>query len=97
MTQKIRGTSEDFQYISIDDPSLVFTTYDLGVSSALMCVGFELLSLDKENPRKALFVFRKDDGIEDSANLYLTNKLNVRARSYFDMIKALKNRLYGSL
>jgi hypothetical protein len=46
-----------WRYIPLDDPSVVFTTYDLGVSTALLCAGFELLSVDKENPRKALFIF----------------------------------------
>jgi hypothetical protein len=73
----------------------VFTNYDLGVSAALLCAGFELLSVDKENPRKALFVFRKQAGIEDIANRYFADRLEVKARSFFDHLKALKNKLYA--
>lgn len=82
-------------YIPLDDPSIIFTTYDLGVSTALLCTGFELLSIDKENPRKALFIFQKVDGIEDVANKYFADKLEVKARQFFDTIKALKNKLYS--
>ena len=98
MTRKKRQSSEDeeWQYIPLDDPSVVFTTYDLGVSTALLCAGFELLSVDKnDNPRKALFIFQKEDGIEDVADQYFSDRLDVKARSFFDHLKALKNKLYS--
>ena len=80
---------------SLMDPSFVWTTYDLGVSSALMCSGFELLALDKTNPRKALFIFRRTDQIDEIADQYFADRLEVKARSFFDAVKALKNRLYS--
>ena len=73
----------------------VFSTYDLGVSAALLCADFELLSVDKENPRKALFIFQKAAGIEDVADRYFSDRLEIKARSYFDHLKALKNKLYS--
>jgi len=73
----------------------VWTTYDLGVSTALLCKGFELLSLDKKNPKKALFYFRKEAGIDDTVKDYFADKLKVKARSFFDHLKALKNTLYS--
>ncbi len=80
---------------SLEDGSVVFTTYDLGVSTALLCAGFELLSVEKSNPRKALFVFRKEVGIEEVTDKYFADRLEVKARSYFDHLKALKNKLYS--
>ncbi len=73
----------------------VWTTYDLGVSAALLCDGFKLLSIDKTNQKKALFVFRKEVGIDDTANDYFADKLKLNTRKYFDQLKALKNRLYS--
>lgn len=89
------SANEEWKYIPLDDPSVVFTTYDLGVSTALLCAGFQLLSVDKKNVRKALFVFKKDDGIEDVADRYFSDRLEVKARSFFDHLKALKNKLYS--
>lgn len=83
------------QEIQPDDSLPVFTTYDLGVSAALLCVDFELSSVNKENPRKALFIFKKIEGIEEAANKYFSNRLEIKARSYFDHLKALKNKLYS--
>lgn len=73
----------------------VWTTYDLGVSAALLTYGYKLLSIDKKNPKRALFVFRKDGDIDDTANAYFADKLELNARYYFDHLKALKNRLYS--
>lgn len=97
MTRKKNQSSqnEEWRYIPLDDPSVVFTTYDLGVSTALLCAGFELLTVEKDNPRKALFIFRKEDGIEDVVDRYFSDRLEVKARSFFDHLKALKNKLYS--
>lgn len=92
---KWSSSNEEWEYVPLDDPSVVFTTYDLGVSTALLCVGFELLSVDKDNPRKAMFIFKKVGGIEDVANRYFSDRLEVKARSFFDHLKALKNKLYS--
>ncbi|PIR12771.1 hypothetical protein COV49_04315 [Candidatus Falkowbacteria bacterium CG11_big_fil_rev_8_21_14_0_20_39_10] len=81
--------------IPLDDPAYVFTTYDLGCSTALLCVDFKLLSIEKTNPKKALFVFRRKVGIEETANSYFADRLEVKARSFFDHLKALKNKLYS--
>jgi hypothetical protein len=79
----------------LDDPESVWTTYDLGVSTALLCADFELVAVERSNPRKALFVFKKESGIEETANSYFSDRLKVKARSFFDNLKALKNKLYS--
>lgn len=78
-----------------NDPAF-FTTHDLGVTAALICSGYELMAVDKENPNRALFIFRRDKEIEEIINAYWADKLEVKARRYFDSIKATKNKLYSS-
>jgi hypothetical protein len=97
MAIKKKGVKESKTKLSpsLEDGSVVFTTYDLGVSTALLCAGFELLSVDKKNAKKALFIFKRKDGIEDIVDFYFSNVLNVKARSFFDNLKALKNKLYS--
>ncbi len=90
-----KGKKLPSDYVPLDDPAFVWTTYDLGVSAALLCADFELLSVEKSNPRKAMFVFRREVGIEETSNKYFGNTLKVKARSYFDHLKALKNKLYS--
>lgn len=77
-------------------PKKVWTTYDLGVAAALLCFSYELYSLDRTNPRKVLFVFRHSAKIDDTANAYIADRLELNARAFFDQLKALKSRLYGA-
>ena len=79
---------------NIEDQSNVFTTYDLGVSASLLTLGYKLKNLDRTN-RRALFVFEYKKGIEQSANKFYADELRVKARSYFDSLKALKSKLYS--
>ena len=76
-------------------PKKVWTTYDLGVAAALLCLGYELWSLDRTNPRKVLFTFRYSEKVDDVANAYIADRLELNARAFFDQLKALKNRLYS--
>jgi hypothetical protein len=73
----------------------VWTTYDLGVAAALLCLGYELLSLNRANARKVLFVFKQEEKIDDVANSYVADRLELNARAFFDQLRALKNRLYN--
>jgi len=93
--KNIKINDKDWKYVPTEYDCDLFTTYDIGVSSALLCSGFELLNVDKENPQKALFVFRLEDDIEQTANQYFSDTLEVRARSFMDHLKALKNLLYN--
>ncbi len=95
MTRENTRASREPEYIPLDDPTLVWTTYDLNCSAALVCKGFELLSVGRENPRKCLFIFKKQDGIEELWDLYWSDRLDIKARAYADTLKAIKNKLYS--
>ena len=81
--------------VDLNDPAIVWTSYDLGVAVALLYLGYELLSLDRSSARKVLFIFRRDERIDDIANSYFADKLELNARAFFDQLKALKSRLYS--
>jgi len=73
----------------------VYKTYDLACAAALISEGFILLTLDKENPRKVQFVFNESNHIVEVIDKYWSDKLKVNARTFFDNIKMLKNRIYS--
>lgn len=81
--------------VPADDHAHFLFTFDLGLSAALICASFSLVSLDRENLRKVQFVFRRNDGMDDVIDAYWANRLEVKARTYFDTLKMLKNRLYS--
>jgi len=72
-----------------------FSSYDLGACAALVSLGYELISLNKSNPKKVLFIFRNQDGIDEAVNSYWSDKLDVNAQTMFNAIKTLKNRIYS--
>jgi len=86
MTQKLQTPDNYLDY---------FYTFDLGAAASLVTAGFELVSLDKSNPKKAQFIFRREIGIEKVVDDFWADRLEVKARAFFDNIKMLKNRLYS--
>ncbi len=70
-------------------------TTDLGQATALYTAGFEIKEIDKTNPKRSEFVFLNEDGIEKTINDWWNDKLIVKARSYYDNMKMLKNRIYN--
>jgi len=72
-----------------------FIISDLGCAAALLTADFELLSLDRENPRRVKFVFRREAEIEKVADDFWNGCLKQKSRQFWDNIKNLKNRLYS--
>ncbi len=76
--------------------NLQFLNYDIGLSSALTTLHYELLTLNRDNPRKIGFVFSRTPELEQTAQEYFAGRLMLDARSFFENIKMLKNRIYSS-
>lgn len=97
MTKKSekRSSDEDIEIVPLDDHTNYVYTFDLGLSAALISVGFSLISLDRENLRKVQFVFRKSDGIDNVMEQYWAGQLEGKLRAHFDTLRMLKNRLYS--
>ena len=93
--QTARSSGEEYEVVPADDHEHLFYTFDLGLSAALISVGFSLVSRDRENLRKVQFVFRRGDRMDEVVDAYWADRLEVKARAYFDTLKMLKNRLYS--
>ena len=82
------------EYLSQEE---FFSTFDLGLTSALFCLEHESYAVDKDNSTSnAQFIFRRDKTIERDIEAYWNTQLKLNARSYFDAIRCVKNRLYSS-
>lgn len=77
------------------ESAMQFITYDLGLASALVSLGYNLLDVDKSSYKKSKFVFKRDEHIEKMVNDYWDDILTLPARSLLDNQKMLKNRLYS--
>jgi len=91
---KLKGTqSEENETTSKNE---VFATTDLGIAAAMLTADFELLNLDKSDPRKVKFVFSRGEGITKVADDFWSNRLEQKVRAFWDNVKVLKNRLYSN-
>ncbi len=72
-----------------------FITFDIGLASALVTLGYTLFDVDKTNPKKSQFIFKRDEQIDKMVKKYWDNTLTLHARSLVDNLKMLKNRLYS--
>lgn len=93
--KEIRSQGDEHEAVPSDDYVAFFCTFDLGLSAALISVGFSLVSLDHGNLRKVQFIFRRGDGMDEVIDAYWADRLEVKSRTYFDTLKMLKNRLYS--
>lgn len=81
--------------IEPQDRQSVFISSDLALA-AVVSIYFPIVIIDKENPRKAQFVFNRSKNLSDLVDKYWKKELQIEPRQYFDQLKALKARLYGN-
>jgi hypothetical protein len=72
-----------------------FSSFDLGLATVLVTLNYELLKLDKSNPKKVRFVFKRDRNIEQVIDDYFNDKIKLPALTLLNNQKNLKNRIYS--
>lgn len=70
-----------------------YSTSDLCLS-ALLSLYFPLDCINKINPHKAQFLFKRTPELEKVIESYWKGQLKIEPRTYFNQIKYLKSRLY---
>ena len=70
-----------------------FKTSDFGLATALVTLGFGLETLEKENPAKVIFVFKKSKKLEQVIKQYFSNQLQVNPQLLFSSQRTLKTYL----
>jgi signal transduction protein with GAF and PtsI domain len=89
--------TEELEYIPVYDDSPEFwTTHDLGCASALVSLGYKLITLEKSNIKKVQFIFLRTDEIENTVAAYWANQLKINPQSFFNSIKMIKNQIYSA-
>lgn len=68
---------------------------DLGLAASLSVMGFEIVRVDRSNPKRVVFVFEKTPEIDAAVNDFWSEKLLLPATSLLDHIRKLKYRIYG--
>lgn len=73
-----------------------YRSYDLGLASALVQVGFALSGLDRNNGKRVEFIFDKTPELEGAVTRFWSGELLVDAQGYFEAIRSIKNRIYST-
>jgi len=65
---------------------------------ALVCtisLWYPIEAIDKTNPTKAVFLFKRDESLDRLIEAYWRRELKVEPQAYFAQLKAIKARLYS--
>lgn len=71
-----------------------YQTADLALA-AVVFLFYPLEAIDKQNPRKAQFLFKRDTELDELIEKYWRGELKVEPQAYFNALRVIKARLYG--
>lgn len=70
-----------------------YSTSDLGLAAAIS-LSYPLEAIDRQNPYKAQFLFRRDKHIDQLIESYWRGEMKISPQAYFNQLKVIKSRLY---
>jgi len=71
-----------------------YRTTDLALATAIYLF-HPLEAIDRQNPRKSHFLFKRDSGLDELIESYWRGELKVTPQEYFNALRVIKARLYG--
>lgn len=72
---------------------LYFSTPDIGLASVLISLSFKLDAFDRTNPQKVLFIFQREQGIDEAIQGFWQKTLLLEPQILLLNLRVLKNRL----
>lgn len=71
-----------------------YSTSDLALATAIS-LWYPIDAIDKQNPHKANFLFKRDEKLDELLEAYWKRELKIEPQTYFNQLKAIKARLYS--
>jgi len=71
-----------------------YATSDLSLATTIS-LWYPIDTIDRTNPRKATFLFKRDEKLDELLESYWRRELKIEPQAYFNQLKAVKARLYG--
>jgi len=62
--------------------------------AATISLWYPIEAIDKTNPCKAYFLFKRDEHLDELIESFWRRELKVDPQAYFDQLKVIKSRLY---
>ncbi|NMC51524.1 hypothetical protein GYA54_02210 [Candidatus Kuenenbacteria bacterium] len=72
-----------------------FRHQDICLIATLCSYGYAVDAIDKQNPKKVVFIVKRDEKIDEITQQYWTNELLVEPKAFFNYLKELKTRIYN--
>lgn len=72
-----------------------FSTSDLALAT-ILSLYYPIDSIDRTNPHKALFLFKREEELDGLVESYWRKQLQVEPQTYFNQLKVIKSRLYAN-
>ena len=82
----MKNTQSDFTYF--------YQCSDLALAAALSLF-YPIEAIDKTNPHRAIFEFKRDRALDDLIEAYWKKELKVAPQDYFQQLRVIKTRLYS--
>lgn len=79
---------------NIRDEHQLYKTADLALASAVY-LSFPLEAIDHQDSRKSLFVFKRNNKLDELIERFWRGELRIEPSAYFGAIRSIKARLYG--
>lgn len=70
-----------------------YSTVDLALVTTLSLF-YPIEAIDRQNPHKAIFLFKRDESLDQLVEAYWRGELKVNPATYFNQLKIIKARLY---
>ena len=77
----------------MDENEDYYSTSDLALA-VILSLSFQVDHIDKTNPKKVQFFFKKDPKMDELIDKYWKKQLRVEPSQYFYQIRTIKNLIY---
>ncbi len=71
------------------------TTTDLGLAATLVASGFNIVSVDRTDPRRVVFAFQDTSELQEHITRFWSDDLLIPAGLLLDTVRKLKARIYS--
>ena len=74
----------------------LYKSSDIALISAICYGGYQIESIDRQNPSKLVFSIKRDANLDNLIKDYFAHQLKVDALSYFNCLKEIKVQIYNT-
>lgn len=81
--------------MKIKEKNNFYKTSDLSLAGALFVCGYPLEALDRHDPSRVIFVFKKNEFLDEVVRMFFLHELKVDPLAYFNALKEIKTRIHN--